>query len=767
MSKHVLILWCSAVYALLCVDVASAVDFNRDIRPILSQNCFQCHGPDEAARQAELRLDEPVSLATVIRTGRPNQSELIRRITTSDPEQQMPPADSKLQLSAKQKELITEWIKDGARFEQHWAFQPIADPTPPRVGGSRWVQNDIDRFVLARLKQEGLKPSPKGSKEMLIRRLSLSLTGLPPTVEKVNELMIDTSESAIEKYVDELLQSDAYGEHMAVSWLEAARYADTDGYQNDRYRYHHVWRDWVILAFRENMPYDEFVIQQLAGDLMPGATLKQQIATAFCRNHRINSEDGSIPNEWHVENVADRVDTIGTVFLGLTIGCARCHDHKYDPVSQREYYQLFAYFNNVPEWGVGPNDGNSPPFISVPDSWPILTEEQNKFQIPEEVKLRRARENDNGNGLKRPQAGGQATLMIMHEMDEPRETYLLQRGQYNLPDKSQRLLPGVPNVLGPSLAAQPANRLELGTWLTAPTNPLTSRVAVNRIWQQLFGTGLVKSSENFGTQGAHPTHPFLLDFLASDFMKHGWDIKRLIKSIVMSATFQQSSHAASQLYREDPENQWLARGPRVRLTGFALRDQALLASGLLIDNFGGPSVKPYMPPKIWRAISNNTYKQDTGDNLYRRSVYTYWRRTIPPPTMMTFNAASREVCIVRTERTNTPLQALTLMNNTIFVEAARNLAERMLMSSDGAIEPRIGFGFRAVLARQPTNDELILLMDLYQEMHVRFANDSARATKLLSTGESKHSESLDDAKLAAMTIVASTILNLDEAVVNP
>ncbi|HAL14097.1 MAG TPA: hypothetical protein DCP67_09800, partial [Planctomycetaceae bacterium] len=411
--------------------------------------------------------------------------------------------------------------------------------------------------------------------------------------------------------------------------------------------------------------------------------------------------------------------------------------------------------------------GNSPPFISVPDSWPNLTEEQNKFQVPEEVKLRRARENDNGNGLKRPQAGGQGTLMIMHEMDEPRDTYLLERGQYNLPDKSQPLSPGVPNVLAPNLEIQPANRLELGTWLASPNNPLTSRVAVNRIWQQLFGTGLVKSSENFGTQGAHPTHPLLLDYLASDFMKHGWDIKRLIKSIVVSATYQQSSHVDSQLYKEDPENQLLARGPRVRLSGFALRDQALLASGLLVDNFGGPSVKPYMPPRIWRAISNNTYKQDTGNSLYRRSVYTYWRRTIPPPTMMTFNAASREVCIVRTERTNTPLQALTLMNNTIFVEAARNLAERMLLSSNGAIEQRIELGFRTVLARRATDDELALLTDLYQQMQVRFNKEPERATKLLATGESKHSDRLNDSELAAMTIVASTILNLDEAVVKP
>lgn len=757
----------SLLAILLCADAVTAVDFNRDIRPILSQNCFQCHGPDEAARQAELRLDEPKSLFTVLEPNKPNQSELLRRITSDDPEVQMPPADSKLQLTSTQVDLIRQWIKDGAGFEQHWAFQPVENVAPPRVGGSKWVRNDIDRFVLARLKEEALKPSPQASKETLIRRLSLDITGLPPSKDVMSELMADSSESVIERYVDTLLQSKAYGEHMAVSWLEASRYADTDGYQNDRYRYHHVWRDWVILAFQEDMPYDEFILQQLAGDLLPGATLKNQIATAFGRNHRINSEDGSIPDEWHVENVADRVDTFGTVFLGLTIGCARCHDHKYDPISQKEYYQLFAYFNNVPEWGVGPNNGNSPPFISVPDSWPNLTDEQNRFQIPEAVKLKRARENENGNGLKRPQAGGQDTLMIMHEMETPRETFLLNRGQYNLPDKSERLWPGVPATLAPGLEEQPANRLELGLWLAEPANPLTARVAVNRIWQHLFGVGLVKSSENFGTQGEQPSHPELLDYLATDFMENGWYVKRLIKKIVMSATYQQSSSASREMFNSDPENRLLARGPRVRLSGFALRDQALMASGLLVDEFGGPSVKPYMPPRIWRAISNNTYKQDSGANLYRRSVYTYWRRTIPPPTMMTFNAASREVCMVRTERTNTPLQALTLMNNKIFVESARKLAERMIRAGEDSLETQIETGFELLLVRKPSRDELDVLMDLYGQMHARFKAEPERAQSLLKTGESGHDETLNDVSIAAMTVVASAILNLDETVVKP
>ncbi|MFP6573636.1 MAG: PSD1 and planctomycete cytochrome C domain-containing protein, partial [Pirellulaceae bacterium] len=629
------------------------IDFNRDIRPILAETCFQCHGPDAKNRKAKLRLDQGKSVATVVTAGNPSESELIDRILSEDAETQMPPSTASKQLNGKQKQLLVQWVQDGARYPRHWAFEPLATAKPPQVTGTSWPRNEIDPFVMARLQEEGLQPAGRAELVTLLRRISLDLTGLPPTLSDTAPVLKDSSDAALEQYVDRLLQSPSFGEHLAVNWLEVSRYADTDGYQNDRYRYHHVWRDWVIMAFNSNKPYDRFIVEQLAGDMLPKATLTDQIATGFCRNHRINSEDGSIPPEWHVENVVDRVDTFGTAFLGLTVSCARCHDHKYDPISQQDYYELFAYFNNVPEWGVGPNNGNSPPFVQIPASWPNLTKQQNAFLVPDPVKLSRAREKEAGNGLKRPQAGSPQTLMIMHEMQTLRETYLLKRGQYNQPDKAQRLLPNVPDAISFESAGRPENRLQLAQWLVHPDNPLTARVAVNRFWQQLFGVGLVKTSENFGIQGELPSHPKLLDYLARDFIESHWDVKALLKKIVLSATYQQRSHITAALLKRDPENRLLARGPRFRLSGFALRDQALAASGLLVSKVGGVSVKPYMPPKIWRAMSNNTYKQGKGQDLYRRSLYTYWRRTIPPPTMMNFNAAAREVCITRTDRTNT------------------------------------------------------------------------------------------------------------------
>jgi len=742
---------------------AERIDFSFEIRSILSEHCFQCHGPDAATREAELRLDTPDGIASVVAGGQFRRSELVRRILSTDPAERMPPSDSGRPLSTADKRLLLEWVKQGADYQAHWSFRPLQSNQPPRSGRSNWVRNDIDRFVLARLKASGRRPSAPAATSVLLRRIAFDLTGLPPTLERVDQILQSSSNEAVGQYVDELFDSSSYGEHMAVGWLEASRYADTDGYQNDRYRHHHVWRDWVIMAFQDNMPYDQFIIEQLGGDMLPNATLKNQIATGFCRNHRINSEDGSIPAEWHVENVADRVDTLGTVFLGLTIGCARCHDHKYDPISQREYYQLFAYFNNVPEWGVGPNDGNSPPFIKIPESWPVLSPQEAEFQIPQPLKLRQAREKDAGNGLKRPQAGNANTLMVMHELDEPRTTYLLTRGQYDLPDESDPLEPGVPAILQLPGTATPGNRLELARWLVDPANPLTARVAVNRLWQHFFGVGLVKTSENLGSQGELPSHPLLLDYLAEEFVSHGWDVRYIIKQIVMSATYQQTSSAPPADYEHDPENRLLARGPRLRLNGFALRDQALAVSGLLVHEFGGASVRPYMPPKIWRAFSNNSYKQGQGNDLYRRSIYTYWRRTIPPPMMMTFNAASREVCMVRTDKTNTPLQALTLLNHTIFIESARKMAERMIQEGGASLEKRVSYGCRLLLNRQPSEVELGLLTDVYQEMHSHFSEATDAASELLAVGESSVDSSIDSIDLAAMTLVANTLLNLDEA----
>ncbi len=759
-----------SVLLLVSVCLASRVDadevvFNRDIRPILSQTCFHCHGPDAATREADLRLDLASSAATVIVPGDVEASELIDRITSTDPDHRMPPPESAKQLSDPQRELLTRWVRSGGEYQGHWAFIRPVVSAPNVSGAGGWSNGKIDDYVWDRLRREGLKPSPRAAPETLIRRITIDLTGIPPTAAEIDRFLADHSPNSLERLIDRLMCSPRYGEQMALPWLEASRYADTDGYQNDRYRYQHVWRDWVIAAFNSNMPYDQFVTEQLAGDMLPDATLKQQIATGFGRNHRINSEDGSIPEEWRTENVVDRVDTFGTLFLGLTIGCARCHDHKYDPISQREYYQLFAYFNNIAEWGVGPNNGNSPPFIEVPDSWPDLSADEDHRILPDPVELHDARK-EAGNGLKRPQAGSPSTVMVMHELREPRETYLLLRGQYNMPDKSQRLFPAVPAVLdiAPSDDDSSADRLELARWLVSPENPLTARVAVNRIWQQLFGVGLVETSENFGSQGSLPSHPALLDYLATELIRNQWDLRAIQKKVLLSETYQQSSVVSPELQELDPMNRLLARGPRVRLPAFTLRDQALQASGLLVEVIGGPSAKPYMPPKIWSSISNNTYEQDKGANLFRRSLYTYWRRTIPPPVMMNFNAAAREVCIVRTESTNTPLQALTLMNNTVFVESARFMAQRILQESPPQPRKQIEYGFRLLCGRFPNEQELTVLLNAHRGFLNRYKADRAAALKLLSVGDTPRDDSLPPAEHAAMAMTASLILNLDETI---
>ncbi len=751
------------VFALAATSASAELVFNRDVRPILSEHCFTCHGPDRATREADLRLDVAESALDVIRPGDLEASELVRRIRLTDPDEMMPPPHANKSLSKTQREILETWVSEGANYQDHWAFIPPARMEPPATLLDEWSTNPIDRFVLESLRREGVQPSPRAKAETLVRRITIDLTGLPPTLGEVDEFIADDSSIAVDRLIDRLMRSPRYGEHMALPWLEASRYADTDGYQNDRYRYQHVWRDWVIEAFNSNMPYDRFATEQIAGDMLPNATLRQQIASGFGRNHRINSEDGSIPEEWRTENVVDRVDTFGTVFLGLTIGCARCHDHKYDPISQKEYYQLYAFFNNVAEWGVGPNNGNSPPFIEVPESWPDLSPEEDRCIVPDPVELRAARE-EGGNGLKRPQAGSPSTVMVMHELPEPRETFVLVRGQYSVPDKSQPVLPAVPESLSVGRDAQPSNRLELARWLFAPENPLTARVAVNRIWQQFFGVGLVETSENFGSQGSLPSHPELLDWLSLELVKNDWDIQAIQKLILRSATYQQDSRLTPELAERDRKNRLLARGPRTRLPAFTLRDQALALSGLLVEKVGGPSAKPYMPPKIWSAISNNKYEQDHGENLFRRSLYTYWRRTIPPPTMMGFNAAAREVCIVRTETTNTPLQALTLMNNKTFVESARFMAERILHTEDSGTQEKIRRGFRMACARQPTENELNVLVQAHATFLSDYQEDPESALRLLSVGEARRNQSFDVSEHAAMTMVASLILNLDETI---
>ena len=737
---------------------ADEIDFTRDIRPVLSDACYACHGPDANARATELRLDERGS---ALKSDVFSSGEMLERLLATDPDTRMPPVDSKRVLTDENRTTLIAWLRAGAQWpedDRHWAFIPPERPELPTVKNADWSRNSIDRFVLSRLEKAKLEPSKEADKATLLRRVTFDLTGLPPTIEELDAFLNDNSDQAYEKVVDRLLASERYGEHMALDWLEASRYADTDGYQNDRLRYMWVWRDWLITALNNNMPFDRFVTEQMAGDLLPDRNFYTQVATGFNRNHRINSEGGSIPDEWIVEYVADRVETMGTMFLGLTLTCSRCHDHKYDPVTQRDFYSLFAFFNNIAEAGLGPNNGNSPPFIPVPKSWPHLSEDEAKFIEPEPVDIRIQQVS-----VPRPQAGSPQTVMVLHELAKPRDTYRLNRGLYDQPDKSEKLLPGTPGVLGAWQDDWPQNRLGLARWLMSPENPLTARVTINRIWQHYFGLGLVKTSENFGVQGELPSHPKLLDWLATEFIQSGWDVKAMHKLIVVSATYRQSSVASEELLQRDPENRLLARGPRRRLSPFAIRDAALANSGLLVETVGGPSVKPYMPPGIWKSISNAKYAQDKGDKLYRRSMYTYWRRTVPPPTMMAFNASARETCIVRTDVTTTPLQALTMLNNVTFVEAARFLAERMLAQSDDDASSRIRWAFRHVTSREPQANEVAFLTDDLNVFLEEFQNDAESARKLLATGEKPFDNNLDIPTLAAYTLVANTILNLDEA----
>ena len=749
---------------------AEEIDFERDVRPILSDNCYKCHGPDTSARSSELRFDSregafvELDGTKAIVPGDVAASELITRIESNDPDTIMPPSDSGRTLSAKQIDLLKRWVADGAKWPEstHWSYIRPQRPKLPQLDNDptyRDSSNGIDPFVQHRLQVEGMSSSPPANPSTLLRRVTLALTGLPPTTDEMDTFENDDAPDAYDRVVDRLLASPRYGEHMAGPWLDAARYADTDGYQNDRIRYMWRWRDWVVHALNANMPFDQFTIEQLAGDMLPDATLMQQIASGFNRNHRINSEGGAIAAEFHVENVVDRADTTATVWLGLTAGCARCHDHKYDAISQREYYQFYAWFNNIDEWGMGPNNGNSPPYIKVPEEWPHVGKTAALKPLPYEILTQQT-------SVLRPTPGEPETAMVMHELDKAkrRPTYLLNRGQYDQPDKSAELSPGIPATLGNYPNDMPQNRLGLANWLVSRSNPLTARVITNRYWQMFFGIGLVATSENFGVQGERPTHPQLLDWLATEFMDTEWDAKRMHRTILTSSTWKQNSKVDDDIEQRDPNNRLLSHGPRRRLSGQAIRDQALALSGLLVEEIGGESVKPYMPPGIWKSISNNKYTQDKGSKLFRRSLYTYWRRTVPPPTMLTFNSADREMCTVRKDAVTTPLQALTLMNNVTFVEASRKLAERIMAEYHPERQDRIQSAFRTVTGRRPTDAESRMMSRALAHFVKTFRADRKAAAELLKVGESNRSREQSVGALAAWTMLCSTILNLDEAI---
>ncbi len=1020
------------------------IDFQHDIRPMLSDVCFNCHGPDPEKRRAKLRLDTQAGAFAdlggyhAIVPGKPSASPLYKRIVSKDPEEKMPPPKSGRQLTATQIKLLKQWIEQGAKWQSHWAFQTPESPPVPKVKKSSWPLNPIDNFILARLEQEHLSPSPEAAKLTLLRRVTLDLTGLPPTPQEVDAFLADTSSDAYEKLVDRLLQSPHYGERMAMDWLDGARYADTNGYQVDMDRQMWRWRDWVIEAFNRNQPFDQFTVEQIAGDLLPNPTFEQRVATGFNRNHRINAEGGAIPEEWRVEYVIDRVDTTSTVWLGLTMGCARCHDHKYDPLTQKDFYRFYAFFNSVNENGLDGGAGNAVPLVQVPSpeiqaqiavvdakiataqkdvqavelrlpalqlEWektaatnaspwtvmdaasfvstegatlvkqadgsllssgkrpdkdtytivahsdlkgitavrlellpddslpskgpgrhengnPVLSEfrvqvapktnatalkpvglqnptadfsqkdynvaaaidgkldtgwalypevgkphfavfetkeqigydagvtltftlDQNygagsligRFRLavttaarpvsatslPETITKALAipptQRDDkqktelssyyrtNSAELKQAQAQVAAlvaqksqlvasipTTMVMQELDKPRDTFMLNRGEYDKP--GEKVSAAVPVSLTPLPKDAPANRLGLARWLVDPANPLTARVAVNRYWQNYFGTGLVKTAENLGSQGERPSHPELLDWLATEFMGSGgsglgsgagsqtpdakthpqfrshpqsrWNVKAMQKLIVTSATYRQASKVTKPLLEKDPGNRLLARGPRLRLPAELIRDQALAVSGLLVGKIGGPSVKPYQPAGLWEELSYNPkslgYIVDEGENLYRRSMYTFWKRTVPPPSMTTFDAPGREICAVFRSRTSTPLQALALMNDVTYVEAARALAQRMLTEGGATMEQRIGYAFRLATARPPQAGELKIMLNAYQTRLAEFQKNKTAALKLVEVGKSKRNEKLDLSELAAGTAVCNLILNLDEIV---
>ncbi len=1024
---------------------AAKIDFNRDVRPILADKCYKCHGPDANERKADLRFDVEegafVDLGgyhAIVR-GDPDTSELVHRITTDEEEDMMPPADSDLSLTAPQKEILRRWIAEGAEWQRHWSFQPPGSPPLPPVSRSEWARNGIDRFILARLDAEGLAPAAEADRVTLIRRASLDLTGLPPTPAEVDAFLADESRDAFERAVDRLLASPRYGETMALTWLDAARYADTDGYQNDGPREMWRWRDWVIEAYNANMPFDRFTIEQLAGDLLPDPTLDQLVATGFNRNHRYNSEAGLVLEEFLLENAVDRVDTTSTIWMGLTMGCARCHDHKYDPISQKEYYQLISFFDNVPESGRAVKFGNSEPWITAPTrvqakklaaydrkiesaakaleeaepeivkaqaAWenevgqasslslkqktgwkPVLLSEglahhfpldgddpeieaekgepkfkegiigkaasldgKSQFKLPPAgqflcqsrrsiafwlrpediskgvilsaqtkntrrpglgVEMREGRlqfymitrwvagvgaietvakltpgewrhvtlindgsqsargmqiyldgepvatrvlhntnSNTGGNpkdtplrigggvhgthfagqvdalriyertlwreeitllaepataeAIARKNAGKRTdseraalrafflehaapealkklaaaafdarrqrqkyhdslqTTMVMRESDPLPPTHLRVRGVYH--QRGEEVSSEVPEIFPGMNVGLPRNRLGFARWLVSGAHPLTARVAVNRYWQKYFGRGLVKTAEDFGLQGEMPSHPALLDWLATEFVRSGWDIKGIQKLIVTSATYRQDSRARPDLRARDPRNVLLARGPRQRLSAHAVRDQALLVSGLLVERLGGPSVSPYQPAKLWETMSNMKYTQSRGEDLYRRSLYTIWKRTVAPPTMAVMDAADRESCIVNLKRTNTPLQALTLLNETAFVEAARNLGQRILLEGGDSAADRVQFAFRTVAARPPREEERDLLAGAYAEYLADYQRDPAAAGKLIATGESVPDASVDAVELAAATALANVLLNLDEVI---
>jgi mono/diheme cytochrome c family protein len=811
------------------------VKFSRDVLPLLSDTCFACHGPDEAATKGGLRLDTLEAALKGGKSGLPAlapgdeaRGEMLARIFSDDPDEVMPPPKALRQLTPAQKETLKAWVRQGAPWGRHWAYEPLENVSPPEPEpGSR---NMVDTFVRARLAEVGLRPAPEAPPHSLLRRLSFNLIGLPPTGDEMEAFLRETVlrgvDAAFSLAVDRLLASPRFGERWAWDWLDAARYADTNGFQGDPERTMWPWRDWVAGALNRNMPYDEFTISQIAGDLLPDATLEQRIASGFHRNNMHNGEGGRIAEETRVENVFDRVETTATIWLGSTFNCCRCHDHKYDPLTQADYFALYDVFNQMSETGAG-RGGKAAPVVDMataeekarvdaaqreleaasaeveafekikfprPDGAPLT--ESDAARLPGNLSVTLAGRPPKQRGvdaileavgyfetdgndpayvavlkkqlsaLRRRDAAAAAVtqVMIMDQLQEPRDTFILDTGAYDKPTSAQ-VSGAMPAALVEGTGYQQparANRLDLARWLVSRENPLTARVTVNRFWQALFGAGLVRSAEDFGLQGEKPSHPELLDWLAAEFMDSGWDVKNLIRLIVTSATYRQDSRVTPELAERDPENRLLARGARHRLPSWMLRDAALRAAGLLSDRVGGPSVNSYQPPGIWEeaTFGKKTYIRDDGEALYRRSMYLFWRRIVGPTVF--FDNAARQVCEVKVKRTNTPLHALTTLNDETYVEAARVLAQRVL-AGEGEDRDLVGRVCQAVLGRPPVPGESAVLEARLQKLREHYARHPAEAAALSAVGEAPVKKGSPLPDLAALTVLCQLVLNLDEA----
>ena len=761
--------WCLLAPAADSAGEPRPLDFNRDIRPLLAENCFYCHGQDGQKREAELRLDDRAAAlaAGAIVPGDAGASTLLERIHSTDPDVLMPPPTSNRRLADEQKQLLDRWIKEGAEYKPHWAFTPPVRPAPPAVQRADWVRNDIDRFVLAKIEAGGLAPSPEADRATLIRRLYADLVGLPPTPAEVDAFVADPRPDGYVLLVDRLLASPHYGERMALPWLDAARYADSNGFQQDGDTWQWIWRDWVVNALNADMPFDRFSIEQLAGDLLPNATLEQKIATGFNRNHLLNGEGGAIAEEQRFNNLFDRVDTTSTTWLGLTVACAQCHDHKYDPITRTDYYGLLDAFNRVSESGAPTRFSNrirvAPPVVEAPDE-PLRRQIAEIEQLisalgeeaPAEVeRLRKALADLKADRLPR--------VMVMQD-DRPRDTKILDRGDYLSP-VGDKIVFQPPAFLPPLPAGESRNRLGLANWLFRPEHPLTARVQVNRMWQQFFGVGIVKTTEDMGVQSEYPRHLELLDWLAVEFRERGWSQKQMHRLLVTSATYRQSSKVTAEHLAKDPENRLHARAARFRMPALVLRDVALSASGLIDLRLGGQPVYPYQPDQIWEALAitkerDFTYPASHGPDLYRRSLYTFWRRTVSPANM--FDTANRQTCTVRASQTSTPLHALTTLNDPTWVEAARVLAEKSMQAA-ADLDGRLAHAFRRVLGRKPSGYDLETLKRMHARQLAIYAADLGAANQLLAAGESPRDTSLDPAGHAALTSVCLAIFNLDEA----